>query len=153
MPSSHFDCIHNSMMSGVACHQSHWKINMVKRWRAWLAITALGQHARSDDVGRGMSSSPLDRTHSFTTLGMACHHGPWKRDTVRRRQARLDDVGHGVPSSLLDCTERRTCKMWHKIIAFEKHTRGDDVKCAIQSRPLLNTQGQTISGVECHPRL
>ncbi|TMW80739.1 hypothetical protein EJD97_015774 [Solanum chilense] len=39
--------------------------------QAWHDITAHGQHARSDDVGRGMTSPPLDCTHGRTTSGVA----------------------------------------------------------------------------------
>ena len=40
-----------------------WIAQTVEQRRAWHDITALGLHARSDDVGRDMTSPPLDSTH------------------------------------------------------------------------------------------
>ena len=57
--------------SGVACHQRRWAAYLVERCQEWHDITTLGLHARSDDVGRGMTSPPLDSTHGRTTSGMA----------------------------------------------------------------------------------
>ena len=62
--------------------------------RAWTAKYAFGQHTRSNDVGRGMSSSPLGSTHVRATSGVACHHRLWAAHAVERRRA------------------------WHAIIAF-----------------------------------
>ena len=59
-------------------------------------------------------------------------------------RTRSDDVGHGVTLSLLNFTHKRTCKAWHEIIAFGKHTRSEDVERGIQSRPLENTHGRMI---------
>ena len=50
-------------MSGVTCHHRLWKAHTIERRRAWLNIISLGLHARLDDVGRGMTSPPLDCTH------------------------------------------------------------------------------------------
>ena len=47
----------------LACHHSPWTAHTVKRCRAWHASIAFGQHTRSNDVGRGMPSSPLGSTH------------------------------------------------------------------------------------------
>ena len=55
--------------------------------RAWTAKYAFGQHTRSNDVGRGMSSSPLGSTHVRATSGVACHHRLWAVQTVERRRA------------------------------------------------------------------
>uniref|UniRef100_A0A3Q7IGM0 Uncharacterized protein n=1 Tax=Solanum lycopersicum TaxID=4081 RepID=A0A3Q7IGM0_SOLLC len=55
----------------VACHHRRWAAHMVERCQAWHDITILGLHARSNDVGRGMTSLPLDSTHGRTTSGMA----------------------------------------------------------------------------------
>ena len=54
--------------------------------RAWTAKYAFGQHTRSNDVGRGMSSSPLGSTHVRATSGVACHHRLWAVHTVERRR-------------------------------------------------------------------
>ena len=40
-----------------------WAAQTIERRRAWHDLTALGLHARSFDVGRGMTSPPLDSTH------------------------------------------------------------------------------------------
>ena len=52
-----------SNVSGVACHHRLWGAHRIERCRAFHAIIAFGQHTRSDDVGRGMTSLPLDNTH------------------------------------------------------------------------------------------
>ena len=87
MPSSPFGSTHGRTASGVACHHRPWTIKTVGRHRAWHAIIALGQNTRSDGVGHGMSSSPLDNTHRRTTLGLACHHPPWAAQIFGRCQA------------------------------------------------------------------
>ena len=89
--SSPLDNTHGHMMSGVTCHHCLWTAHTVglgRQHRAWHDITALGQHTRSDYVGRGMTLAPLDSTHSQTTSGVACHHSPWMANTVKRRRAR-----------------------------------------------------------------
>ena len=95
----------------------------------WNDITAFGQHKRSNDVGRGMPSSPLDNTHGRTTSGVACHHRIWATHTVERRRT------------------------WHAIIAFGKHTRSNDVGRGMPSLPLCSTNSRTTSSVACHIRL
>ena len=130
--------------------------------RASHDIAAFGQHTRSNDVGRGMPSSPLGSTHGRTTLGVACHHSPWTANTVKQRQI-------GMPSSPLGSTNGRTTsgvachhrlwatqkverrwalhaiiafgqhkqfekrRAWHAIIAFGKHTRSNNVERGMQS--------------------
>ena len=64
---------HGRKTSCVASHHLLWTAHTVERRRARYAITAFGKHTRSNDVGRGMPSSPLGSTNSRTTLGMACH--------------------------------------------------------------------------------
>uniref|UniRef100_A0A494G8P9 Uncharacterized protein n=1 Tax=Solanum lycopersicum TaxID=4081 RepID=A0A494G8P9_SOLLC len=108
---------------------------MVERRRACHDITALGRHARSNDVGSGMTSQPLDVTHGQTLLGVACHHRLWAAHTIKRTQT----------------VERRWA--WHAIIAFGNHTQSNDVECVIPLSPLGSTHGQTTSGVACHHRL
>ena len=94
MPSSPLDGKHGRTTSGVAFNHRLWAAQTVERRRAWHAIIALGQHRRSDGVGRGMPSSPLGSTHSRTRSGVACHHRLWEAHTIERYRA------------------------WHAIIAF-----------------------------------
>ena len=70
---------HSRTTSGVACDHRLWEAHTVERRRAWHAIIDFGQHKRSNDVWRGMSSSSLGSTHVRTTSGVACHHRLWTR--------------------------------------------------------------------------
>ena len=88
MTSPPLDSTHGRMTSGVACHHRLWTAHTVEHRRTWYAVIAFGQHTRSNDVGRGMTSPPLDSTHDRTTSGVACHHRSWN--------ARM--VGHGITS-------------------------------------------------------
>ena len=63
MPSSPLGSTSGRTMSGVACHNRLKAAHIVERRRAWHDITSLGQHTRLNDVGRGMTSPPLDSTH------------------------------------------------------------------------------------------
>ena len=92
-------------------------------------ITALRQHTRSDDVGRGMTSPPLDSKHGWTASGIKCHHRVWKAHTFERLLA------------------------WHAITAVEQHTRSNDFWRGMPSPPLGSTHGRTTLGVECHHHL
>ena len=78
---------HGRTTSGVACHHSPWTANTIKRHLAWHAIISFGQHKRSNNVGRGMPSSPLCSTHGRATSGVACHHRLWAAHSVERRRA------------------------------------------------------------------
>ena len=117
----------------------------------WHAIIAFGKHTRCNDVGRGMSSLPLDGKHGLMTSGVTCHHRLWKAHTVEQRwawldittlgiHARLDDVGRGMTSSPLDSkhgwkrrafhdtppldsTHGRQRQVWHDITALGQHTQ------------------------------
>ena len=149
---------------------------MVKRRRAWHAITSFGQHTWSDYVGRGMTSLLLDSTHGRTTSGVACHHRIWKAHTVERRWAwnnitacgqhtRSNNVGRDMPSPPFDSTFCRTasgvachhrrwaaemverCQVWHDITTLGLHARSDDVGRSMTSQPLESTHGRTTSGV------
>ena len=71
MTSPPFHSTHGRMTSGEACHHRLWAAHTDGLRRAWYDITALGQHTRSDDVGRGMKSPPLGSTHGRTTSGVA----------------------------------------------------------------------------------
>ena len=63
MPSPPLESTHGRMTSDVACHHHLWAAHTVELRRAWHVIIAFGQHKRLNDVGRGMPSSPLGRTH------------------------------------------------------------------------------------------
>ena len=78
---------HGRATSGVACHHRPWAAHTVGRRRTWHAIIASWQHTRSNDVGRGIPSSPLGSTHGRPTSGVACHHRLWEAQTSERRRA------------------------------------------------------------------
>ena len=124
MTSLLLDSTHGRTTSGVACHHHLWAAHMVERRRAWHAIFAFGQHTRSNDVGRGITSPPLESTHGRTTSGMTCHHRLLTAHSVERRQ-----VGHAI-------------------IAVGQYTWSNDVRRGITSPPLDCTHGRTTSGVE-----
>ena len=86
MPSSRLASTHDRTSSGMACHHHLWAAQTVERRQAWHEITAIGLHRRSDDVGCGMTSLPLDSTHSRMMLGVAWHHRPLTAHTVERRR-------------------------------------------------------------------
>ena len=140
---------------------------------------AFGQHKRSNDVGRGMPSSPLGSTHGRTTSGVACHNHlkaahlversrAWHEITAFRQHTRLIDVGGGMLSSPMGSTHGRTtsgvachyspwmantvelCQALHAINAFGEHTWSNDVGRGMPSSPLGSTNGQTMSGLTCH---
>ena len=62
MTSPLLDSTHVPTMSGAACHHNPWTANTVERRQAWHAITSVRQHTRSDDIGRGMTTPPME-TH------------------------------------------------------------------------------------------
>uniref|UniRef100_A0A3Q7HLF5 Uncharacterized protein n=1 Tax=Solanum lycopersicum TaxID=4081 RepID=A0A3Q7HLF5_SOLLC len=139
MPSLRFDNTYDRMTSGVTCHHHLWTAHTIgmtsppldnslgrttsglahHRWaantneqcRAWHDITSLGLHARSDDVGRGMKSPPLD-----------CKHGRQRRSwitiTALGLHARLEDVGRGMTSPPLDSTDGRQRRVWTSKVAL-----------------------------------
>ena len=122
------------MTSSVACHHHLWEAQTVERRQAWHAIIAFGQHTRSNNVGRGMPSTPLNSTHDRMTSGVTCHHRSWTAHTVGRHRprhditalglhAQSDDVGLGMTSPPLDSTHGRQCRAWHDITALGQHTR------------------------------
>ena len=123
MPSSPVGSTNSRTTSGVACDHHLWAAYTVERRRAWHAIIALRQHTQSKDVGRGMTSPPLDYTHSRMTSGVTCHHLVRADHTVKRRQA------------------------WHAIITFVQHTRLNYVGRGMPSSPLGSTNSRTTSGV------
>ena len=123
MPSPPLDCTNDRMTLSVACHHLPWAAHTVGLRRAWHDITGFGQHKRSNDIGRGMPSSPLGSTKGRTTSGVACHHRLWAAQTVERRRA------------------------WHEITALRQHTRSDDVRRDMPSPPFDCTNDWTTSGV------
>ena len=129
--------------------------------RAWHDITAIGQHTRSNDVGRGITSPPLDITHGRTTSSVACHHHLCASHTVERHwawhditalglHARSDDVGCGMTSPPLDRTHGRQRRAWHDITALGQHTRSDDARRSMPLPPFDCTHDRTTSGVAWH---
>ena len=163
MTSSPLESTHGRSMSGVASHTRPWKAYTIRRCWAWHAIIALGQHTRSDDVGRGMPSSPLGSTYGRTALAVACLISIGQHSWS-------DDVRRDMPSSLLDNTLVGKRLAWHAIITLGHHTQGrmmsgvdaistsghhthDDVEHGMLLLPLDNTRGRTTLGVACNRRL
>ena len=153
MKSPPLDSTHGRTTSGMAFHHRLWAAHTVGRRQAWHAITALEKHTRSNDVGHGMTSPPLDSTHGRTKLAMTCHHCPCTARTVGRRQAwhaitalekhsRSNDVGHGMTSPTLDRTHGRQRRAWHDITALGQHTQSNDVGRGMTSAPLGSTHGR-----------
>ena len=89
MPSSTLGSTNDRTTSGKACHHRLWEAHTFERRRAWPAIIAfglgdtvgrrrvwhaifaLGRQTWSNDVERGIASTPWDSTHGRTTSGMA----------------------------------------------------------------------------------
>ena len=140
MPSSPLESIHSRTTLGVAFHHIPWTANAAERRRAWHEITALGLHAPSNDVGRGMTSSPLDCSHGRTTSGVAGHHRVWTAHTV-------GNVGRDMPSLPLDNMHGRmasSVSCHHRL--WTAHTIGN-VGRHMASPPLDSTHGRTTSGM------
>uniref|UniRef100_A0A494G8V3 Uncharacterized protein n=1 Tax=Solanum lycopersicum TaxID=4081 RepID=A0A494G8V3_SOLLC len=119
-----------------------------RRW-AWHDITALGRHARSNDIWRGMTSPPLDNKDNW-------------QYTVERRQAwhAIIALARETRSNVIvSCHQRlRTAhkegrrRAWHAIISFGQHRRSDDVGRGMPSPPLDSTHGRMTSSVAFHNR-
>ena len=56
MPLSPLDTTHDRTTLGVECHYLSLKEHTIKHSQAWHAHVALGNHTRSNDVGREMPS-------------------------------------------------------------------------------------------------
>ena len=154
MPSSPVGSTHGRTTSGVACRHRLRAVHTVGRRRRWHAIIAYGQHTRSNDIGRGMPSSPLGSTHGRTTSSVACNHRPLQHTLS-------SDVGRGMPSSPLGSTHGRTAsnvachhrlraahtverrRTRHTVIAVGQHRRPDNVGRGMPSSPLGSTHGRT----------
>uniref|UniRef100_A0A3Q7GR05 Uncharacterized protein n=1 Tax=Solanum lycopersicum TaxID=4081 RepID=A0A3Q7GR05_SOLLC len=168
MPSSPLGSTDGRTTSGFACHHRPWTAQMVRRRRVWHAIIALRQHTRSNNVGRGMPSSPLESTHSRLSSRVACHHSPWTVDTVGRRRAwhaiiafgLADTVGrhrasHAIIAfGLADMVRRPMTverrRAWHAIIALGQHRRSAVVGRGMPSQPLDNTNSRPPLDVPAH---
>ena len=110
---------HGKTTSSLTCHHHLWAAHTVELHRAWHAIIAFGKHKRSNDVGRGITSPPLDSTHGRITSGVTCHYLLLTAHFVERRQ------------------------VWHAIIAVGQQTWSNDVRCGMTSPPLDCMHGQT----------
>ena len=149
---------------------------MVGRRRAWHNITDLGQHTRSatsgvalhhrpwkahtvGNVGRGMTSMPLDSTHGQMASGVACHHRPWTENAFEQRWAwhasspfgstqgrKTSGMAYHHRLWAAQTTERR--QGWHDFTALGRNTRSNDVGRGMTSPPLDCTHSRTTSGVE-----
>ena len=73
MPSPLLESTQRQTTWGVVCYHRLWAAHTVGRCRAWHDIIALKVHRRSNDVGRCMTSPPLDNTDGRTTSSLACH--------------------------------------------------------------------------------
>ena len=116
------------------------------------------------NVGRGMTSAPLDSTHGQ-------HHREMHDIAAFRQHTQSDEVGRGMQSLPLGSTHGRTTsgvachhllwathtverrRAWNAIIGFGQQTRSNDVGRGMPSPRLDCTQGQTMSGMTCHHRL
>ena len=101
MTSPPLDGTHGRKMSGVACHHRPWVAHTIKLRRVWHDITALGLQSRSNNIGHGIKSPPLDSMHGRTTSGVALHHRPRTAHT-------FDNIWRGIPSPPLGCTHGQT---------------------------------------------
>ena len=121
---------------------------------------ALGQQRRSDDIRRGMSSSPLGNRCDQTTSSVACHHLSCAAHTVEQCRAGLpiivlentqsDEVGiacYHHPWIEHTIGPRRVC---HVYMAHGQHTWSDEAGCGILLSPLCITHIRTTSGVTCN---
>ena len=136
---------------------------MVERCQAWHEITTLGLHAQSDDLGRGMTSLPLDSTQGR-------QRRVWHDITAFGQHTWSDYVGRGMTSLLLDSTHGRTTSgvachhriwkahtverrwAWNNITACGQHTRSNNVGRDMPLPPFDSTFCRTTSGVACHYR-
>uniref|UniRef100_A0A3Q7IU85 Reverse transcriptase/retrotransposon-derived protein RNase H-like domain-containing protein n=1 Tax=Solanum lycopersicum TaxID=4081 RepID=A0A3Q7IU85_SOLLC len=101
--------------SGMACHH--------RLWTSRHSQTTSGL-TRSDDVGRGMPSSPLGSTDGRKASSVACHNRPWTAQTVSRRRA------------------------WHAVIALGQHKRSTVVGRAYTQRSAVGRLQKHIGDVD-----
>ena len=105
------------------CHHLPWNTHMVGRHQARCVIIALEKNTVSDDIGRGLLSSPYVRIHDRMTSRVTSSLESWAIFKVER------------------------CRAWHNIIVLGHHQRSDDVRRDFPSSPLVSTHGQTTSGM------
>ena len=150
MRSSPLAITYSRTTSGVACTQCLWAAHTVerrqacntiiafgiadkvRRRRAWHAINALGRETRSNEVGRGMQSSPLDSADGLPSSGVACHHSPWTAHTVGRRRALHAIIALG-PAQMVG--HRRA---WHASKSLGQHKRSAVVGRACTQRSAVH---------------
>ena len=140
MPSSPLGSTDGRTVSGVACHHRPWTAQTVDRRRAWHAIIALGQNTRSNGVGHGMLSSPLDSTDGRPSSGVACHHRLRTAQTVGHRRAWHAIIALGPAQTVGNRRAR------HAIIPLGQHTRSDGVGNCMPSSPLDQHRRSAIVG-------
>ena len=75
MLSSLFKSTHGLTMSSVACPYGLWTTHSQTK-STWHAIIAIVLHTDTNDVRRGMPSSPLSSTNGRKTSGVRCHYLP-----------------------------------------------------------------------------
>ena len=144
MPSPSLDSTHGQTTLGVTCHHRLWTAHTVEKHRVWLNITALGLHARSDDVWHGMTSLPLDSTHGRQRRA-------WHDITAIGQHTQSDDIERDMTSPPLDSTHGQTTsgvachhlpwttctvgrrRAWYDIMAVKQHTRSNDIRCGMPS--------------------
>ena len=161
MISPPLDSTHGRTKLAMTCHHRPCTARTVGRRQAWHAIIALEKHTRSNDVGRGMTSPPLERTHGRQRRA-------WHDITALGQYTQSDDVGRCMTSPPLDSTHGRTMlgmtchhrpctartvgqrQAWHAITALEKHTRSNDVGHGMTSPLLENTHSRMTLGVAWH---
>ena len=147
--SSPLGSTHDRTTSGVAYHHRHWIAYMVRRRRAWHAILtldkiygrtfqawnsiiSLGQHTRSNDIGRGMPSSHLDNIHGQKNSGMVYYHPSWIELTFGLRRMWQDCMVLGLHTI-------GRCRASHAFFSLAQHARLKNVKCDIPSLSVEST--------------
>ena len=145
MTSPPSDSTHGRTTSGVACNHRLWAAHTIERRQALHAIIAFGQHKWLNDVGRGLTSPPLDNTHGRQRRA-------WHAIAAFGQHTR-SDVRRDMPAPPLDNTHGRTMSgvaCHHRLWAahtVERHRAWHDITAFGQQH------GRTTSGMACHHRL
>ena len=71
IPSLPLRSTHSQTTLCLARHHRLWTTHSAEGHRVWNAIITVGTHTRSNDVGRVMTSPPLDSTHGRTTSDLS----------------------------------------------------------------------------------
>ena len=107
------------------------------------AIIALGQHTQSDEIWRGIPSSPLNNIHGQTPQA-------WHAFIAPAKHTRSDDVRQGMLSlPLYRAHDMMTLRVGPRK-NLGQHTWSDDVGRGMTSSPLGNIHDCTTSGKICH---